>query len=67
METGLVKNTLKVVAIALALPSTILGVFFLIYYLINKNIISQNLGLGFLVLIIAYFFYLMVRYATSKK
>ena len=67
MEGKLVKTTMKIVGIALALPSTILGVFFTIYYLIQENIISETLGLSFLVLIICYFFYLMVRYAIAKK
>ena len=61
------KNILKVLGLALALPSTILGVGFGVFYLIEQDLVSQELGLGMLLAIMVYFFYLMVRYALNKK
>ena len=66
-EEASAKNILKILGIALALPSTILGVAFGVYYLISEKIISQEVGLLVIVLIVAYFFYLMVRYARLNK
>ncbi len=59
-------NILKVLGLAVGLPSTILGVFALVYILIEKEIISTITGLIFIVVIIAYTFYLMIRYANKK-
>ncbi len=61
------RNIIKVMGLAVALPSTILGVFFTIYYLIENKLISTSVGLVLLLAVIIYFFYLMVRYASSKK
>ena len=67
MSEGSAKNIIKIMGLALALPSTILGVAFLIYYLIEEKLISQGLGLFILIAVVGYFFYLMVRYAFNKK
>lgn len=67
MSESTTRNILKVLGLALALPSTILGVGFGIFYLIEEDLISQNVGLGLLLAIMAYFFYLMIRYALNKK
>lgn len=60
-------NIIKVVGLAVGLPSSILGVFGAIYFLMNKNYISTGVGLILIVSIIAYTFYLMIRYATKKQ
>lgn len=57
---------MKVLGLAIGLPSTILGIFFFIYYLIQEEIISTMLGLTLLVLVIINVFYLMIRYAIKK-
>jgi len=59
-------NIIKVVGLAVGLPSSILGVFALVYFLINKNIVSASVGLLLILIIIAYTFYLMIRYANKK-
>lgn len=66
-ETNANKNIIKILGIALALPSTILGVAFSVYYLIEEKIISQEIGLIVILIVVAYFFYLMVRYARSSS
>ena len=58
---------LKVVAIAVGLPSSILGVFFVVYFLIEKGHIPAWLGMLLIVLMIVYIFYLMVRNVYKKK
>jgi hypothetical protein len=59
-------NIIKIVGLAIGLPSTILGIFFFIYFLIQEKIISTNLGLILIVLVIVNIFYLMIRYAVKK-
>ncbi|MAX67927.1 MAG: hypothetical protein QF441_15175 [Bacteriovoracaceae bacterium] len=59
-------NILKVVGLAVGLPSSILGVFGLVYYLIHEEIISTAIGLGLILAIIFYTFFLMLRYANKK-
>lgn len=56
-----------VVAIALGLPSSILGLSFVFYQLVQKEILTQGVALGIFVVILANSLYLMVRYAISKK
>jgi hypothetical protein len=59
-------NILKVVGLAVGLPSSILGVFGVVYMLINKEIISPLVGLVLIVTIIFYTFFLMIKYANKK-
>ncbi len=59
-------NIVKVLGLAVGLPSSILGVFAFVYFLIDKNYISSTTGLLLIVAIIAYTFYLMLRYANKK-
>ncbi len=59
-------NIAKVVGLAVGLPSSILGVFGFVYYLIEKDYISAYVGLTLIVLIIIYTFYLMIKYAAKK-
>lgn len=60
------QNIFKVLGLALGLPSTILGVFALIYYLAEeKKIISYGAGLSILLVIIGYTFYLIIKNSKS--
>ena len=60
------QNIIKILGLAIGLPSSILGVFFLMYFLIENNYISSTVGLIVIVLIITYTFVLMVKYANKK-
>jgi hypothetical protein len=60
------QNIVKILALAIGLPSSILGVFFLMYFLIERNIISPATGLITIVVLIAYTFFMMVKYANKK-
>ena len=59
-------NILKVVGLAVGLPSSILGVFALGYYLVKEDIISSLMALFFLIVVIIYTFVMMIRYANKK-
>ncbi len=59
-------NIARVLGLAVGLPSSILGVFGVVYYLISENIISTYVALALIVTIILYTFYLMIRYANKK-
>lgn len=59
-------NILKVVGLAVGLPSSILGVFGFVYFLIHKEYISTAVGLSLILTIIFYTFYLMIKYANKK-
>lgn len=59
-------NIAKVLGLAVGLPSSILGVFGFVYFLIHKDLISTGVGLGLIIAIIFYTFYLMLRYANKK-
>jgi hypothetical protein len=59
-------NIIKVVGLAVGLPSSILGVFALVYFLIHKDYLSTEFGLVLILTIIFYTFYLMIRYANKK-
>ncbi len=61
------QNILKIVGLAVGLPSSILGVFIIIYILVEKNIITATLGLVIILIVITYTFYLMIRYALKKQ
>ena len=56
----------KVVVIAVGLPSSILGCFFVVYYLINEKYIPAWVGMLIIVLMIVYVFYLMARNVYKK-
>ena len=60
------RNIVKIVALAVGLPSTILGVFFFIYFLMENKYISTELALILILLFVAHIFYLMIRYAIKK-
>lgn len=53
--------------LAVGLPGTIIGVFYLLYSLVKSGYISWNMLLVILLLVIGYFFFLMVRNVLVKK
>ncbi len=53
--------------LAVGLPGTIIGVFYLLYQLVQNGYISWNMLLGILLFVIAYFFFLMVKNVVGKK
>lgn len=57
----------KVLGLALGLPSLILGVFFGLYYLVEKQIISWTALLVVMLLVIGNTLFLMVRYGLVGK
>lgn len=59
-------NIIKIVGLAVGLPSTILAIFFFIYHLIQTKVVSMEIGLSLIILVIAYIFYVMIRYAIKK-
>ncbi len=61
------KKYLAVLALALGLPSTILGLFAVLYQLVQKGVISWNIALSVLILVIINILYLMIRYVNKRK
>jgi len=59
-------NIIMTVSLALSLPSSILAIFYFVYYLIEKNIISETLGLGIIVTSIISILVMMVKYASKR-
>jgi len=53
--------------LAVGLPGTIIGVFYLLYQLVQNGYISWNMLLGILLFVIGYFLFLMVRNVLVKK
>jgi drug/metabolite transporter (DMT)-like permease len=62
-----IKKFLMVMGLALGLPSTIVGLFFLLHQLVKSGHISWNVLLIILISVIAYFLFLMVRNVLAKK
>ena len=54
-------------ALSFGLPSAILGIFALVYSLVDKKLISWNTALIIMLAIISNTFFLIIRYARSKK
>lgn len=54
-------------ALALALPSSLIGIFGLVYTLVRENIISEGVALIVILVFIIQIFYLMMRYVFSRK
>ncbi len=53
--------------LAVGLPSTIIGVFYLLYSLQKSGYISWNVLLGILLGVIGYFLFFMVKNVLGKK
>lgn len=60
-------NNWRSVGIAMALPSTLFGVIYLINLLVQKKIISSSFGYIILGIVVIYMFYLMIRLANDKN
>ena len=56
-----------IMGLAMGLPSTIIGVAVLSGKLIDAGYISEGTGLAFVIIMVAYMFFLMIRYALKKK
>jgi len=56
-----------VMGLALGLPSTIIGFFFILYQLVKNDVISWNILLVVLLLVIFYMLFLMVKNGLVKK
>jgi len=61
------KKFMLVMGLAVALPSSIIGIFFLLYELVRNGIISWNVLLMLLLVVIFYFLFLMVKNGLGKK
>ena len=55
-----------ILALAVGLPSTILGVSYLVYLLMEKQLITPLIGILVIFLVVSSSLYLMVRYAIKK-
>ena len=58
---------MMVMGLAVGLPSTIVGLFFVLHQLVKSGYISWNVLLIILLTVIAYFLFLMVRNVLAKK
>jgi len=61
MPTEENKKLLKVLALSLGLPSTVLAVGLVIVYLIQEKIISTGLGVTIIVIVVANIFWLIFK------
>lgn len=61
------RKFLIVMGLALGLPSTIVGLFFLLYQLVKAQLISWNALLIILLVVIGYMLFLMVKNVLVKK
>ena len=57
----------KALALALGLPSTIIGVFFLFQELVKHGFISQYVAQGVLVLVVVLILIKMIQVSWKKK
>lgn len=57
----------KALAIAMGIPSTILGVFFGFQALVEREIISQGVAQGFLVAVVVVMLIKMIQVSWKKK
>ncbi len=58
---------LAVLGLAMGLPSVIIGTSCVVYQLIEAEKISNGVGLIIIVLVVAQFLFMMVRYVLNKK
>lgn len=61
------RKFLIVMGLALGLPSTIVGLFFLLYQLVKAQLISWNALLIILLVVSGYMLFLMVKNVLVKK
>jgi hypothetical protein len=61
------KNWMAALGIALSLPSTILGIAWVAFKLVELNYISRNWGIAIFLLVIVNSFVLLVWHGINKK
>jgi hypothetical protein len=66
-EKSPIQKMMLTMGLALGLPGTIVGVFYLLYSLVQNGHISWNMLLTILLLVISYFLFLMVKNVLGKK
>ncbi len=66
-EESSTRKFLIVTGLALGLPSTVIGLFFILYQLVQNGLISWNALLIILLVIIIYMLGLMVKNVLEKK
>ena len=66
-EKSPMQKMMLTMGLALGLPGTIVGVFYLLYSLVQNGHISWNMLLTILLLVIGYFLFLMVKNVLGKK
>lgn len=57
----------KVLVIALGIPSTMLGIFFVFQELVKKNIVTQGFAQGILIAAVVSMLIKMIRISWKKK
>jgi hypothetical protein len=66
-EPNSMRKFLIVMGLAVGLPSTIVGLFFVLYQLVQNELISWNVLLIVLLIVIIYMLILMVKNVVGKK
>lgn len=61
------RKLMIVMGLAVGLPSTIIGVFFVLYQLVQNDVISWNTLLIVLLVVVAYTLFLMVKNVLERK
>lgn len=66
-EDSSMRKLMIVMGLAVGLPSTIIGVFFVLYQLVQNDVISWNTLLIVLLVVVAYTLFLMVKNVLERK
>lgn len=66
-EQSGMRKAMIVMGLAVGLPSTIVGLFFLLYQLVQNQIISWNVLLIILLVVVVYMLILMVKNGLARK
>lgn len=66
-EDSGMRKLMIVMGLAVGLPSTIIGVFFVLYQLVQNDVISWNTLLIVLLVVVAYTLFLMVKNVLERK
>ena len=66
-EDKTMRKLMIVMGLAVGLPSTIIGVFFVLYQLVQNDVISWNVLLIILLVVVGYTLFLMVKNVLERK
>ena len=66
-EDSNMRKLMIVMGLAVGLPSTIIGVFFVLYQFVLNDVISWNTLLIVLLVVVAYTLFLMVKNVLERK